>query len=131
MTLSSVGQFVEGVDTDPSAAWLASVILAAELLPLLARVPSAKRRPLPRLARTGDGLALPPRPARAVVMNPPYGRVRLDDNERIRWSRYLYGHANLYGLFLGCGIESLEQDGVLAAIVPTSLHSSRVGSPLM
>lgn len=125
VTLAGVGGLIEGVDADPSAAWVASVVLAAELLPLLARVPATKRRPLPRLAWVGDGLALPSRAARAVVMNPPYGRVRLDEDERARWGAYLYGHANLYGLFLAAGLESLADDGTLAALVPTSFLAGR------
>lgn len=112
------------MDADPSAVWIANVVLAAELLPLLARIPVARRRPLPRLAHAGDGLASIPR-ARAVVMNPPYGRVRLDEHERARWESYLYGHANLYALFLGAGLESLDEEGVLAAIIPTSFLAGR------
>lgn len=124
-TLSEISALVEGVDADPSAAWLASVVLAAELLPVLARVPELQRCPLPALARMGDGLARTLRPARAVVMNPPYGRVRLSDVERLRWRPYLYGHANLYGLFLGAGLEDLDDDGVLTALVPTSFLAGR------
>ncbi|HEX8690722.1 MAG TPA: Eco57I restriction-modification methylase domain-containing protein, partial [Solirubrobacterales bacterium] len=100
-------------------------MLAAELLPLLARIPEARRRPLPLFARVGDGLTEAPEHARAVVMNPPYGRVRLDETERSRWNRYLYGHANLYSLFLAAGLESLDDDGVLAALVPTSFLAGR------
>jgi adenine-specific DNA-methyltransferase len=58
-------------------------------------------------------------------MNPPYGRVRLDEEERARWDRYLYGHANLYSLFLAAGLESLDEEGVLAGIVPTSFLAGR------
>lgn len=58
-------------------------------------------------------------------MNPPYGRVRLDEHERARWESYLYGHANLYALFLGAGLESLDEEGVLAAIIPTSFLAGR------
>jgi adenine-specific DNA-methyltransferase len=125
VTLAGLPRFVEGVDADPSAVWITNVVLAAELLPFIARVPDARRRPLPMLARVGDGLAATDRRARAVVMNPPYGRVRLDDVERARWDRYLYGHANLYSLFLAAGLESLDQEGTLAALVPTSFLAGR------
>lgn len=57
-------------------------------------------------------------------MNPPYGRVRLDTADRERFASILYGHANLYGLFLGAALDSLDPvDGVLAALVPTSFTS--------
>jgi adenine-specific DNA-methyltransferase len=125
VTLAGLPRLIEGVDADPSAVWITNVVLAAELLPFVARVPEARRRPLPMLARVGDGLAEPPRPARALVMNPPYGRVRLNDAERTRWARYLYGHANLYSLFLAAGLEGLDSDGVLSALVPTSFLAGR------
>ena len=125
VTLAGLPRLIEGVDTDPAAVWITNVILAAELLPFLARVPKARRRPLPMLARVGDGLAAEPGSARVVVMNPPYGRVRLAPDERDRWSRYLYGHANLYSLFLAAGLETLDDGGVLAALVPTSFLAGR------
>lgn len=125
VVIAGLPSFIEGVDADPSAVWIANVVLAAELLPFVARVPEARRRPLPPLARVGDGLASSGRPARAVVMNPPYGRVRLDEAERERWSAYLYGHANLYSLFIAAGVEALDDDGVLAALVPTSFLAGR------
>jgi adenine-specific DNA-methyltransferase len=122
VALAGLANHVEGIDADPAAVWLANVVLAAEALPLLAAVPAARRRAFPALARTGDGLATA-RPARAVVMNPPYGRVRLSPNERTQWAGVLYGHANLYGLFMGSALDSLDDDGVLAALVPTSFTS--------
>ncbi len=125
MALVHVSSVVEGVDADPAAVWLANIILAAEALPILAAVPEARRRPLPALASVGDGLAPPGRLARAVVMNPPYGRVRLDPAERVRFAPFLYGHANLYGLFLAAGLQSLDDKGVLSALVPTSFTAGR------
>lgn len=125
MVLRSIPSVIEGVDADPAAVWLANVVLAAEALPLLAEVPEARRRALPTLASAGDGLAPSSRPVRAVVMNPPYGRVRLDPAERQRFAPFLYGHANLYGLFLAAGLESLDDKGVLSALVPTSFTAGR------
>lgn len=63
-------------------------------------------------------------------MNPPYGRVRLDDAERRRWQRSLFGHASLYGLFLAAAIDGLDDAGVLAALVPTSFTSGLYFSKL-
>lgn len=124
-TLASIPNLIEGVDTDPAAVWVANVLLAAELLPTLARVPERRRHPLPAVARVGDGLAPAERPARLVIMNPPYGRVRLDAAERDQYAHILYGHANLYGLFLGTGADGLDDEGVVAALVPTSFTSGR------
>jgi len=125
VTLASLPNMVEGLDADPSAVWLANVVLAAELLPLLAATPEGKRKPLPALAHVGDGLQVQERPARAVIMNPPYGRVRLSAEDRERFSRVLYGHANLYSLFMGAALDQLTADGVLAALIPTSFTAGR------
>ncbi len=130
VTLAGIPNLVEGIDADPVAVWLANVVLGAELLPLVALLPPARRRPLPALARVGDGLALHERHARVVVMNPPYGRVRLDAEERARFADVLYGHANLYTLFMGAALERLDAQGVLGALVPTSFLAGRYFSNL-
>ncbi len=130
VTLSGLPNLMEGIDVDPSAVWVANVVLAAEALPLLAATPAARRRPLPALARVGDGLAPQDRPARAVAMNPPYGRVRLSADERERFARVLYGHANLYSLFMAAALDQLAADGVLGALIPTSFTAGRYFSNL-
>lgn len=130
LTLAGLPSLIEGVDSDPAAVWVANVVLAAEMLPTLARVPEGRRRPLPVLARVGDGLGAPAQRARVVVMNPPYGRVRLSAVEREAYGHVLYGHANLYGLFVAAGVASLDEAGVLAALTPTSFTSGRYFSQL-
>ncbi|MGH3974020.1 MAG: Eco57I restriction-modification methylase domain-containing protein [Pseudonocardiaceae bacterium] len=114
---------IDGIETDPAAAWLASVVLAAQALPLLAATPARRRQSLPALARLGDGLAPHDVRARLNIMNPPYGRVRLTDVDRERFASTLYGHANLYGLFLAAALDDLDEHGVIAALVPTSFMS--------
>jgi adenine-specific DNA-methyltransferase len=121
--LSHLPDLLEGVDSDPYAVWLANVLMASELLPVLARVPASRRKPFSPLARHGDGLRLNRRLARVELLNPPYGRVRLSPEERMRWGHVLYGHANLYALFIAAGIDELDDRGVLAALVPTSFTS--------
>jgi len=130
LVLAGLPSVIEGVDTDPAAVWVANVVMAAELLPFLAKVPEAHRRLLPALAHVGDGLAPQDAPALAVVMNPPYGRVRLSESDRERFSDVLYGHANLYGLFMAAAEEQLSKDGVLGALVPTSFTAGRYFAPL-
>lgn len=130
VVLAGLPNVVEGIDGDPAAVWIANVVMAAEALPVLASVPAARRRPLPALARVGDGLRPSPTRARVVLMNPPYGRVRLSPEDRDRFARVLYGHANLYGLFLGAGLEDLDRQGVLGALVPTSFTAGRYFSSL-
>ncbi|HEX7351605.1 Eco57I restriction-modification methylase domain-containing protein [Brachybacterium sp.] len=130
LVLAGLPNLLEGIDNDPAAVWVANLVLAAEMLPTLARIPEKDRRPLPALCHVGDGLAPATRSARAVVMNPPYGRVKLSDQERERFSHVVYGHANIYGLFMAAGAEGLDEQGVLGALVPTSFLAGRYFSPL-
>lgn len=130
LVLNGLPRLIEGVDTDPAAVWVANVVMAAEMLPTFARVPERHRRPLPLLARVGDGLASDMTLARAVVMNPPYGRVKLSEADRARFADTLYGHANLYGIFVASAEQTLARDGVLAALVPTSFTAGRYFAPL-
>jgi len=123
VALTALPSVIEGIDSDPNAVWLANVTMAAEVLPLLAAIPASRRRPVPSIARCGDGLDSCTRPARVEMQNPPYGRVRLTSEERQRWDHVLYGHANLYGLFIASALEGLDDAGVLAALVPTSFTS--------
>lgn len=125
LALAALPETISGVDLDPNAAWLANVILAAEALPLLAAVAPKQRRPIPSLVACGDGLNTGHRKARVELQNPPYGRVKLDSCERERWAHVLYGHANLYALFMAAAAEDLDDEGVLAALVPTSFTAGR------
>jgi adenine-specific DNA-methyltransferase len=118
--LAAAESRVRGVDTDERAVWLGNAILAAELLPLWARLPPTERQPLPSVLRVGDGLEQPRASAGLIVMNPPFGRARLGAEHRERWERTLYGHANWYGLFVHAAVEQVRNDGVVAAVLPAS-----------
>jgi len=63
-------------------------------------------------------------------MNPPYGRVRLDSEDRARFADVLYGHANLYALFLAVAIDHVSPDGAVGALIPTSFTAGRYFSNL-
>jgi adenine-specific DNA-methyltransferase len=125
LALAALPETIAGVELDPNAAWLANVILAAEALPLLAAVAPKQRKPVPALVTCGDGLTTGERKARVELQNPPYGRVKLGPDERERWAHVLYGHANLYALFMAAAVEDLDEKGVLAALVPTSFTAGR------
>lgn len=125
LALNALPNYIVGIDNDPSAVWLANVLLASEMLPILARTERARRKPLPALVRHGDGLGSVDEPVQAVIMNPPYGRVRLGGEERTRFADFLYGHANLYGLFMAAALDVLDNEGVLAALIPTSFLAGR------
>ncbi len=129
MTLASIPQAIEGIDTDPWAVYVANVVLAAEMLPTLART-STWARPLPALARVGDGLTADLGPAAVWIMNPPYGRRQMTEAERDHLGHTVHGHANMYGLFLAAATERLTDDGVIAALVPTSFTAGLYFSKL-
>jgi adenine-specific DNA-methyltransferase len=118
LVLAEVATVVAGCDLDEAAVWLGNVMLASALLPWWAQIPPHRRRPLPALLYVGDGLEAQGPLAAAIMMNPPYGRIRLDRQEHARWSHAVYGHANRYGLFMAAGAAQLRQGGVLAALVP-------------
>lgn len=119
LAAAAAGSAVGGCDTDPAAVWLGNALLAAELLPLWARVPEIVRVPFPQPLRTGDGLSVSPSPApEIVILNPPYGRVRLTADDRERWRHVIYGHANRYGLFLAASAALVAPGGAVCALVP-------------
>jgi adenine-specific DNA-methyltransferase len=56
--------------------------------------------------------------ADVVVGNPPFGRVRLNDDERTHFAGSIKGHANLYGLFVDVGLAI--SNGLVGLVMPTS-----------
>lgn len=58
-----------------------------------------------------------------VVGNPPYGRVGLTPRQREAFKRSLFGHANLYGVFLDLGVRWTRPEGVVAFVTPASFLS--------
>ena len=55
-----------------------------------------------------------------VIGNPPYGRVSLTPEQRARFGRSLYGHANLYGVFTDAPLRWSKVSGKVAFLTPTS-----------
>ena len=116
-TLKRIGQRLRGIEIDPFAAWMSSAILEASILPLCVK---AKRR-LPNLVTVGDALSLSDMGTFDLVIgNPPYGRTTLSPEMRETYSRSLYGHANLYGLFTDLALRLAADNGVVAYLTPTS-----------
>lgn len=113
----AVGSRLHGRELDPFAAWMANVFIE---LAVIDQVRSSGRRLNPVViaedtleAATGHGYDL-------VVGNPPFGRVRLSEQLRARYADSLYGHANLYGLFMHAAVELAVDGGLIALITPTS-----------
>lgn len=115
--LARITSRLRGAELDPFAAWMSHVLLESALLPLCAE---AKKR-LPNLIKVGDSLDLSEKDKYDLVIgNPPYGRVTLDEKRRERYSRSLFGHANLYGLFTDLAIRLAKPSGIVAYVTPTS-----------
>lgn len=109
---------LKGIEIDPFAAWMTLVLLEAAIFPLLV---AAKHRLPNDLITVGN--ALEPREIGEfdlVIGNPPYGRISLSEPMRNHYSRSLYGHANLYGLFTDLAIRLTKPKGVIAYLTPTS-----------
>lgn len=116
-TLKRIAKRLRGIEIDPFAAWMSSVILEASILPLCVE---AKRR-LPNLVTVGDALSVSDMGNFDLVIgNPPYGRTTLSPEMRNTYSRSLYGHANLYGLFTDLALRLAAEGGVVAYLTPTS-----------
>ncbi len=116
--IENIANRLRGYEIDAFAAWLSQIALDAVMLPI---TQEAGRR-LPVLVTICDSLKKnPPRDRFDLVIgNPPYGRVRLDPEERGRFKRSLFGHANLYGLFTDLALRHARTDGVIAYVTPTS-----------
>jgi len=110
---------LRGIEIDPFAAWMSLVLLEAAIMPLCV---SSKRRIPDSVIIVGDALIQEDLGTFDLVMgNPPYGRVSLTPELREKFSRSLFGHANLYGLFTDLAVRLLKpHTGVIAFLTPTS-----------
>lgn len=117
LTLRHLSKRLKGIELDPFAAWMSTVLLESAVLPLCI---SANCR-MTDVVIVGDALQLTDIGVFDLVIgNPPYGRVKLDDQMRKKFSRSLYGHANLYGLFTDLALHLVNSTGILAYLTPTS-----------
>lgn len=125
--LRQIGARLQGLELDPYAAGFGQN--AIELL--LADVTAAAGRAAPIVVRVADALEEPPS-ARfdLVIGNPPYGRVTLTPEQRRRFARGLYGHANLYGVFTDIAVRWTRKGGTIAYLTPTSFLSGHYYSAL-
>ena len=113
----SLGNRLKGIEIDPFAAWMTRVLLEAAVMPLCIKA----RRRLADVVTVAD--ALRPHDFGSfdlVIGNPPYGRIKLSEPMRRHYSRSLYGHANLYGLFMDLALRLVKPRGVVAYLTPTS-----------
>lgn len=118
LRLKTIQKQLRGFEIDPFAAWLTQTWLELALSDLVAV--TGKR--LPQLVQVCDTLNEEPTGDLydLVIGNPPYGRVSLNLEQRQRFKRSLYGHANLYGVFTDIALRWTKPAGVIAYVTPTS-----------
>jgi adenine-specific DNA-methyltransferase len=116
LALRSIGNRLRGLELDPVAAWIAGVMVEAALAPLI-RV-GGKRL---SVCRAVDALSVSAASEFDLVIgNPPYGRLTLAPDVRVRFARSLYGHANLYALFMDQAVRWTVPGGLIAFLTPSS-----------
>lgn len=109
---------IQGWEIDPFSAWLSQVFFEAVALDICRE---AGQR-LPAVVEMTNSLLREDvtQDFDLIIGNPPYGRVILNPALRKRYSRSLYGHANLYGLFTDLALQMAGPGGVVAFVTPTS-----------
>ena len=119
-TLNHIAFNLRGKELDPFSAWMSQVFLEISLYDELA----STEIEMPVIIDIGDTLSSSSDESYDLVVgNPPYSKVKLDKEMRQRYSRSLYGHANLYGLFTDKALSMLNASGILAYVTPTSFLS--------
>jgi adenine-specific DNA-methyltransferase len=125
--LAQIGGRLKGLELDRNAARLGQRALEIVLGDLAA----AAKRQVPNIVEQCDSLATEPRAEfDLVVGNPPYGRISLSAEQRRQFSRSLYGHANLYGIFTDLALRWAKPNGLIAFLTPTSVLSGQYFSAL-
>lgn len=119
--VTQIRQRVRGYELDPFAAWISQTFVDAVIWK---RLGARAFRQLD-LVEIGDSLTKAEDAPRfdVVIGNPPYGRTRLTPEQRKLFARSLFGHANLYGLFLDLAVRWTRPKGVVAFVTPTSFLS--------
>jgi adenine-specific DNA-methyltransferase len=118
MAVRNINARLRGYELDSFAAWLSHVFIEAAALPVVI----ATGRRIGNVVEVRDSLAveLPENGFDLVVGNPPFGRMRLPLEQRIRFARSLYGHANLYGVFIDLAIRLVRPGGLVSFLTPSS-----------
>ena len=116
VALRNLGERIRGFEIDPFAAWLSLVFFDVTLHDALGfsddgLSPIDVCDSLEREAESSFDL---------VIGNPPYGRVTLSPKLRTKYKRSLFGHANMYGVFLDLAVRHAKPGGVVAFVTPTS-----------
>lgn len=118
IALKNIVGRLAGFELDPFSAWMSQVFLEVTLGDLCRKAGTR----LPTIVQVCDSLEQTPEDDGfdLVVGNPPYGRITLSPELRDKYSRSLFGHANLYGVFTDLALRFTRPGGVIAYVTPTS-----------
>ncbi len=106
-----------GFEIDAFAGWMSLIFLDATLNELVGYSTDDQLCPI----EVCDSLTrYEPGDFDLVVGNPPYGRITLSPELRGVYKRSLFGHANLYGVFLDLAVRKTQPGGIVAYVTPTS-----------
>jgi adenine-specific DNA-methyltransferase len=117
--LARIGRNLKGIELDEFSGWMSEVFLRKALQHDF----EASGLTHSAFVEIRDSLTVDPKDLEAydlVVGNPPYGKIKLDPEIRQIWTRGLYGHANLYGLFTDLAVRLTAPGGIIAYVTPAS-----------
>jgi adenine-specific DNA-methyltransferase len=108
---------LKGFEIDPFSAWLSQVFVEVAISK---HCLIAKRR-LNNIIEVRDSLAIENTKEKydLIIGNPPYGKIKLETELRKKFDDCLYGHANLYGLFVHVAFSLVKRNGIVAYVTPT------------
>jgi hypothetical protein len=117
--INDISDRLVGFEIDPFSAWISQTLV--EIAFLHQCIESEER--FPRIVKVRDSLTQIPTKTDCVdlvIGNPPYCKIPLSPELRDKYSRSLFGHANLYGLFTDMAITWANPNGYIAYVTPTS-----------
>lgn len=127
--LSHLEQHLTGIEIDKFAGWLTQVLL--DIIVYQEAVVAGRRlKAIIKIQDTIQYAMIEKEMFDVIVGNPPYGRVKLDDDTRKVYARSLFGHANLYGLFIDASLRLKKSEGLVGFVTPTSFLGGKYFSNL-
>lgn len=114
-----INKNLSGYEIDSFAAWISQTLLELSTFPYF----KEKGIKINKIVHVQDSLDIDNSLYDSfdlVIGNPPYGKIKLNDNLKLKYKRSLYGHANLYGLFMDLAVRLAKKNGYVAFVTPTS-----------
>lgn len=127
--LEHIEKHLVGIEIDAFAGWLTQTLLDIMLYSEAVRA-GRRLKAVVKIRDTVQYALSDKRQFDIIVGNPPYGRVKLDEPTRKAYSRSLFGHANLYGVFIDAALRLKTSKGLIGFVTPTSFMGGKYFSNL-